>query len=236
MFVVIFFAGTYFCGSLEKRQKSQKLEPAKISCHTAVPNTVFCIVFLWGDRVCTWWHFTQSIVNVRTSQELDFRLITTSKNNFGWNSHIPANALRFVLCLIILSCWKQQKSLVSLLFIYTYFGCDVMCNSFALCCQLWRAESSNGKEAAVKAATLLCWVTRCYFNVLQNYFFVQFHSCMMLGICSWQRIGVGVKKVLWKFVLAAVAVSTFWPTGARGPFLEMSGNVSGLKSNTQIKI
>ena len=32
MFAVIFlFTGTYFCGSLEK---SQKLEPAKISCHT----------------------------------------------------------------------------------------------------------------------------------------------------------------------------------------------------------
>ena len=28
-------AGTYFCGSLEK---SQKLEPAKISCHTVKPN------------------------------------------------------------------------------------------------------------------------------------------------------------------------------------------------------
>ena len=26
-----YFPGTYFCGSLEK---SQKLEPAKISCHT----------------------------------------------------------------------------------------------------------------------------------------------------------------------------------------------------------
>ena len=51
-----------------------------------------------------------------------------------------------------------------------------------------------------------------------------------------QRIGVGVTNVLWKFVLAAVALSTFWPTGARGPFLEMSGNVSGLKSNIQIKI
>ena len=31
MFPLILFAGTYFCGSLEK---SQKLEPAKISCHT----------------------------------------------------------------------------------------------------------------------------------------------------------------------------------------------------------
>ena len=30
MFAVIFIAGTYFCGSLEK---SQTLEPAKISCH-----------------------------------------------------------------------------------------------------------------------------------------------------------------------------------------------------------
>ena len=113
---------------------------------------------------------------------------------------------------------------------------NITCNSFALCCQLWRAESSNAKEAAVTAATLLCWVTLCYFNILQNYFFAQYHSCMILGICSWQRIGVRVKKVLWKFVLAAVAVSTFWTTGARGPFLEMSGNVSGLKSNIQIKI
>ena len=32
------FAGTYLCGSLEKSQKSQKLEPAKISCHTVKPN------------------------------------------------------------------------------------------------------------------------------------------------------------------------------------------------------
>ena len=31
MLALIFFAETYFCGSLEK---SQKLEPAKISCHT----------------------------------------------------------------------------------------------------------------------------------------------------------------------------------------------------------
>ena len=29
MSAVILFAGTYFCGSLEKPQKSQKLEPAK---------------------------------------------------------------------------------------------------------------------------------------------------------------------------------------------------------------
>ena len=32
------FAGTYFCGSLEKSQNSQKLEPSKISCHTVVEN------------------------------------------------------------------------------------------------------------------------------------------------------------------------------------------------------
>ena len=32
------FAGTYFCESLEKSQNSQKLEPAKISCHTVVEN------------------------------------------------------------------------------------------------------------------------------------------------------------------------------------------------------
>ena len=30
----VLFAGTYVCGSLEKPQKTQKLEPAKISCHT----------------------------------------------------------------------------------------------------------------------------------------------------------------------------------------------------------
>ena len=29
----LLFAGTLFCGSLEKSQKPQKLEPAKISCH-----------------------------------------------------------------------------------------------------------------------------------------------------------------------------------------------------------
>ena len=36
MFAVIFilFAGTYFCGLLEKSQNLQKLELAKISCHT----------------------------------------------------------------------------------------------------------------------------------------------------------------------------------------------------------
>ena len=39
MFAVIFICGNlYFCGSLEKSQKSQKLEPAKISCHTVKPN------------------------------------------------------------------------------------------------------------------------------------------------------------------------------------------------------
>ena len=129
------FCGKNVCGNFYlqehifvdrwKNDKNRKnLKTAKISCHTAVPNTVFCNVFLWGDRVCTWWHFKQSIVNGRTSQELDFRLITTTKNNLGWNLHIPANALRFLLCLIILSCWKQQKSLLSLLVIYTYFGCD----------------------------------------------------------------------------------------------------------------
>ena len=31
MLAVIFIAGTYFCASLKK---SQKFEPAKISCHT----------------------------------------------------------------------------------------------------------------------------------------------------------------------------------------------------------
>ena len=31
------FAGTYFCGSLEKSQKLRKLEPAKILCHTVFP-------------------------------------------------------------------------------------------------------------------------------------------------------------------------------------------------------
>ena len=30
------FTGTYFCGSLERPQKSQKLEAAKISCHTVL--------------------------------------------------------------------------------------------------------------------------------------------------------------------------------------------------------
>ena len=34
MFAVFLFAESYFCISLEKAQKSQKLEPAKISCHT----------------------------------------------------------------------------------------------------------------------------------------------------------------------------------------------------------
>ena len=34
MFSLIFWGGNYFCGSLEKWQKSTKLEPAKISCHT----------------------------------------------------------------------------------------------------------------------------------------------------------------------------------------------------------
>ena len=41
MFALIFFAGTYFCGSLEK---SQKLEPAKISCHTVVYLNFVCFV------------------------------------------------------------------------------------------------------------------------------------------------------------------------------------------------
>ena len=34
MFALIFIAGTYFCRSLEKSQKSKKLELARISCHT----------------------------------------------------------------------------------------------------------------------------------------------------------------------------------------------------------
>ena len=41
--------------------------------------------------------------NMRTSQELGFRWITTSKNNFSKISHIPSNALRFPLCPINLS-------------------------------------------------------------------------------------------------------------------------------------
>ena len=40
MFALIFFAGTYFYGSLEK---SQKLEPAKISCHTV---SLVCLNFV----------------------------------------------------------------------------------------------------------------------------------------------------------------------------------------------
>ena len=38
--------GDYFCGSLGKSQKSYKLEPAKISCHTVslVYLNVFCFV------------------------------------------------------------------------------------------------------------------------------------------------------------------------------------------------
>ena len=41
MFALSFFAGTYFCGSLEK---SQKLEPAKISCYTVVYLNFVCFV------------------------------------------------------------------------------------------------------------------------------------------------------------------------------------------------
>ena len=37
MLVVIFNCADLFCGSLEKPQKSQKLEPAKKSCHTVLP-------------------------------------------------------------------------------------------------------------------------------------------------------------------------------------------------------
>ena len=58
MFALIHFAGTYFCGSLEK---IAKLEPAKISCHTVslvylnfvcfVDNllTVLCQAYPQGD-------------------------------------------------------------------------------------------------------------------------------------------------------------------------------------------
>ena len=46
MFSLIFLGGNYFCGSLEKWQKSTKLEPAKISCHTVSLvhdlNVFFC--------------------------------------------------------------------------------------------------------------------------------------------------------------------------------------------------
>ena len=41
MSAVILFAGTYFCGSLEK---PQNLEPAKISCHTVDRPTRFEIL------------------------------------------------------------------------------------------------------------------------------------------------------------------------------------------------
>ena len=45
------FAGTYFCRSLEKSQKSQKLEFTKNSCHTVLQKnrrlpTVFCDFWL----------------------------------------------------------------------------------------------------------------------------------------------------------------------------------------------
>ena len=44
--VIILFAGTYFCGSLEK---SQNLEPAKISCDTVFffSFTVVPVFLLW---------------------------------------------------------------------------------------------------------------------------------------------------------------------------------------------
>ena len=47
--VIILFAGTYFCGSLEKSQKSQNLEPAKISCDTVFffSFTVVPVFLLW---------------------------------------------------------------------------------------------------------------------------------------------------------------------------------------------
>ena len=43
MFAVIFFAATYFCGSLEKPQKLQKLEPAKIFVPDVILNKLIII-------------------------------------------------------------------------------------------------------------------------------------------------------------------------------------------------
>ena len=49
---------------------------------------------------------------MRTSQELDSRWITTSKNNFSKISHIPVNALSFPLCPINLSLLLRALSLL----------------------------------------------------------------------------------------------------------------------------
>ena len=62
--------------------------------------TVVITDFLpWCSRAWTWWRFNNWIyIYLRTSQELDFCLITTSKENFiEVPSHFPANALRFPL-------------------------------------------------------------------------------------------------------------------------------------------
>ena len=41
VYYIFLFPGTLFCGSLKKSQKPQKLEPAKISCHTVVKCAIF---------------------------------------------------------------------------------------------------------------------------------------------------------------------------------------------------
>ena len=135
MFVVIFICRNIFLRIAGKTTKIAKIRTRKNFVPHAVPNTVFCIVFLWGDRVCTWWHFTQSIVNVRTSQELDFRLITISKNTLG-EIHIsrptPKDSFSvslfflvessknllflcssFILILAVMSCATASRSAVS---------------------------------------------------------------------------------------------------------------------------
>ena len=63
----------------------------------AIKKITFCI-FWFENLVCglDW--------DVRTSQELDFRLITTTTKLIAWNSHIPPNALRLPLCSVIFSC------------------------------------------------------------------------------------------------------------------------------------
>ena len=50
--------------------------------------------------------------NVRTSQGVDIRLITASKNNFS-EIHVSApNDLTSTLCLVILSCFNQEPILL----------------------------------------------------------------------------------------------------------------------------
>ena len=68
--------------------------------YSTVAITTFCLV-CFGAVTCELDDVSNNRLNERTSQELNFRLITTAKNNLTEIHIISANALRFPLCPIM---------------------------------------------------------------------------------------------------------------------------------------